>query len=99
MIHSSLSRGHSAHIGPDVEVHYRWHAFYGRRVRRYYSERRSSEPVVCVEATPGDVVVVPAWMLDPVVCGAMDMGTAQATGSKAPQNRRVQIVYESGPSA
>ncbi|MFO1144378.1 MAG: hypothetical protein U1E59_18780 [Amaricoccus sp.] len=32
----SQSRGHSAHVGQDVEVCYRWHALHGRRVRCQY---------------------------------------------------------------
>ena len=37
-------RGHSAHIGQEVEVHYRWHALYGRRVRCQRSEQRGAGP-------------------------------------------------------
>jgi hypothetical protein len=32
---------HSAHIGQEVEVHYRWHALYGRRLRRQYEANDS----------------------------------------------------------
>src|SRR4029453_17841626 len=59
------SLGHSAHIGQEVEVHYRWHALYGRRLRRQYVERRADGDVVHVEVAPGVVIVVAAWMLDP----------------------------------
>jgi hypothetical protein len=62
------SRGHPAHVGQEVEVCYRWHALYGRRLRRQYIERRASGEVVHVEAAPGVVIVVAAWMLDPAAC-------------------------------
>ncbi|EQD62922.1 hypothetical protein B2A_02620, partial [mine drainage metagenome] len=58
------SRSHSAHIGQEIEVHYRWHPFYGRRVRAHYSEQRASGRIVHVEIEPGVVTVLPDWMLD-----------------------------------
>src|SRR5260221_11103201 len=65
------SPGHSAHIGQDIEVHYRWHAHYGRRVRRQYVGRRAGGAVVHVEVAPGIVIGVAAWMLDPAACAGM----------------------------
>src|SRR3954447_6530718 len=73
------SPGHSAHIGQEVEVHYRWHALYGRRLRRQYVERRAGGDVVHVEVTPGVVIVVAAWMLDPAACAGMGLGTPRVT--------------------
>src|SRR6202012_2164682 len=69
-----LLRGHSAHINQDVEVHYRWHALHGRKVRQLYAERRSGREVVVVEAAPGLAVVLAAWMLEPAVCATMSLG-------------------------
>src|SRR5437667_12470994 len=46
----------------EVEAHYRWHALYGRRVRRQYIEQRAVGDVVHVEVTPGVVIVVAAWL-------------------------------------
>ena len=63
-------RSHSAHVGQEVEVHYRWHALHGRRVRRQSVGRR----VAHVEMAPGVVLVVAAGMLDPVACAAMAFG-------------------------
>jgi hypothetical protein len=72
---NSCGRGqspvHSAHVGQEVEVRYRWHPLYGRRVRRHYSEQRAAGPVVHVEAMPGVVTAIAAWMLDPVACAGM----------------------------
>jgi hypothetical protein len=68
------SPGHSAHVGQEVVIHYRWHALYGRRLRRQYSETRQSGAVVHVEVAPGVVIVVAAWMLDPVACAGQELG-------------------------
>ena len=73
------SPGHSAHIGQEVEVHYRWHALYGRRVRRQYVERRAGGEVVYVEVSPGNVLVVAAWMFDAAACAGMELGTPRVT--------------------
>ena len=65
---------HSAHVGEEVEVHYRWHPLYGRRVRRQYSEQRADGRVVHVEAAPGVIIVLAAWMLDRAACADMVIG-------------------------
>jgi hypothetical protein len=62
-----------------VLVRYRWHPLFGRRVRRHYSEHRASGEVVHVEAVPGVVTVVAAWMLDPVACAGMEIGAPRVT--------------------
>ena len=66
---------HSAHINQDVKVHYRWHALHGRKVRQLYAERRSGRDVAIVEAEPGVAIVIAAWMLDPVICATMSLGS------------------------
>ena len=73
------SPGHSAHVGQEVEVHYRWHALYGRRVRRQYVERRASGEVVHVEVAPGVIIVVAAWMLDAAACAGMALGSPRVS--------------------
>jgi hypothetical protein len=73
------SHGHSAHIGQEVEVHYRWHALYGRRVRRQYGERRAGGEIVHVEVAPGNVLAIAAWMLDAAACAGMELGTPRVT--------------------
>jgi hypothetical protein len=69
---------HSAHVGEEVEVHYRWHPLYGRRLRQQYSEQRVGGRVVHVEATPGVIIVLAAWMLDPAACAGMKIGAPRA---------------------
>jgi len=68
------SPGHSAHVGQEVEVHYRWHTLYGRRVRCQRSEQRAAGPVVYLETAPGVVIVAAAWILDPAACAGMAFG-------------------------
>jgi hypothetical protein len=68
------SRIHSAHIGQEVEVHYRWHPLYGRRLRAQHSEQRASGRVIHVEVAPGIVTILPDWMVDASVCAGMALG-------------------------
>jgi hypothetical protein len=75
------SPSHSAHIGQEVEVYYRWHALYGRRVRCQRSEQRESGPVAYLETAPGVVIVAAAWILDPAACAAMALGAPRVTVS------------------
>ncbi|MGB7975274.1 MAG: hypothetical protein WCF81_13195 [Roseiarcus sp.] len=68
---------HSARVRAEVEVHYRWHALYGRRLRLHYSEVRDGTRLSFVEAGPGVVIVMPSWMLDPAACAATTFGAPQ----------------------
>ena len=70
---------HSAHIGQEIEVHYRWHPLYGRRVKVRDIEQRGGGRVVHIEADPGVVRVVAEWMLDAAVCSAMEPGEPRVT--------------------
>ena len=72
------SRGHSAHVGQEVQVFYRWHPLYGRRVMRQYSEQRTGGEVVHVAVEPG-IVVMAAWMLDAASCAGMELGPPRAS--------------------
>jgi hypothetical protein len=75
------SQGHSAHIGQLVEFHYRWHPFYRRRFRHEGTEERASGAIVRVEISPGDILKVPAWMLDRAMCAEMEMGAPRVSVS------------------
>ena len=68
------SRIHSAHIGQEVDVHYRWHPLYGRRLRVEHSEQRASGRVIHVEVAPGTVTILPDWMVDASICAGMAIG-------------------------
>jgi hypothetical protein len=65
---------HSAHIGQELEIYYRWHPLYGRKVRFRDSEQRASGCVVHLDDGSGAITVVSAWMLDPVLCVSMKLG-------------------------
>ncbi len=65
---------HSAHVGQEFEIHYRWHPLFGRKVRYRDSEQRGRGCVVHVDDGSGAVTVIPAWMLDPIVCVSMKVG-------------------------
>src|SRR5689334_11680491 len=89
----SQSCSHSAHIGQEVEIHYRWHALYGRRVRRQYVERRAVGEVVHVEVAPGNVLVVAAWMLDAAACAGMELGMPRVTIAALAELRQLLIAH------
>lgn len=57
-----------------MEVHYRWHPLYGRRVRLRDIEQRNAGRVAHVEVNPDVVMVVAAWMLDAAACAGMTAG-------------------------
>lgn len=76
---ASQSRGHSAHVGQEVEVHYRWHPYFGRRLRCENSEERANGRIIHLAIVPGHVITAPAWMIDPVACAAMDLGSPRAS--------------------
>jgi hypothetical protein len=67
-----VERNHSSilpPIGQDVEVFYRWHAFYGRRVRPSRLEPRANGQIAFLEASPSEILIVSVWMLDQVSAG------------------------------
>jgi hypothetical protein len=71
------SRGHSAHVGQDVVIHYRWHPLYRRHARRILLERRASGEIAHIELAPGAVTKVAAWKLDAVYCATIKVGAPQ----------------------
>lgn len=62
-------------------IHYRWHPLYGRKIRYRDSEQRGRGCVVHVDDGSGAVTVLPAWMLDPVVCAGMKLGEPRVSVS------------------
>jgi hypothetical protein len=73
------SRSHSAHIGQEVVIRYRWHPLCGQSARRIQGERRASGEFVHVELTPGIVTILPAWKLDAVYCTGLKVGAPQVS--------------------
>jgi hypothetical protein len=68
---------HSAHVGEEREVHYRWHPYFGRKVSIRRVEERATGQFLKVEGLPGIVVSIPGWMVDPLVCAEMSIGQPQ----------------------
>lgn len=71
--------GHSAHLGQEVTVHYRWHGLYGRRLKVHGTKSSRAGAVVYVETAPGVVILIAAWMLDPLACAGMELGAPRVT--------------------
>jgi hypothetical protein len=72
-------RVHSAHIGQEVEVHYRWHPLYGQQVKVRDIEQRGGSQVVHIEAAAGVVKMIAGWMLDAAICSAIELGEPRGT--------------------
>jgi hypothetical protein len=68
---------HSAHVGQEIEVHYRWHPYFGCTVSIRRVEQRATGLFFKVQGPAGVVVSMAAWMLDPVTCAGMTIGTPQ----------------------
>ena len=64
---------HSAHVGQELEVHYRWHPYFGRKVAVRRVEQRATGQFLKVLGPAGIVVSIAGWMLDPVICAGMTM--------------------------
>src|SRR6516164_4036071 len=66
---------HSAHVGRELEVHYRCHPYFGRKVVIRRIAQRATGRFLSIMGPAGVVVTIADWMLDPVVCAAMLKGT------------------------
>jgi hypothetical protein len=65
---------HSAHVGHELEVHYRWHPYFRRKVLVRRVEQRAIGQFVQVEGPTGIIISIAAWMFDPVACATMVVG-------------------------
>ena len=65
---------HSAHVGQELEVHYRYHPYFGRKVLVRRMEQRATGQFLSVQGPAGTVVSIAGWMLDPVTCAGMTIG-------------------------
>ena len=65
---------HSAHVGQELEVHYRYHPYFGRKVLVRRMEQRATGQFLSVQGPAGIVVSIAGWMLDPVICAGMTVG-------------------------
>jgi hypothetical protein len=65
---------HSAHVGQELEVQYRWHAYFGCKVGIRRVAQRATGRFLSVMGPAGVVVTIADWMLDLVICAGMSMG-------------------------
>jgi hypothetical protein len=65
---------HSAHVGQELEVRYRYHPYFGRKVLVRRIEQRATGQFLKVQEPSGIVVSIAGWMLDPVICTGMTIG-------------------------
>jgi len=70
-------KSHSAYRSSEFEIAYRWHPLYRQRVRVMRRVRIGGLAFVHIEAAPGYSRELPAWMLQPAVCDAMELGPPQ----------------------
>ncbi|WP_457661362.1 hypothetical protein [Sinorhizobium medicae] len=62
-----------------MTVHYPHHPLFGKRVRRQGVDHREGGAVAHVETAPGNVIVIPTWMLDPIAYAGMEIGKPRAS--------------------
>ncbi|MPZ35423.1 MAG: hypothetical protein GEV13_31365 [Rhodospirillales bacterium] len=82
---------HSAHVGQELEVHYRWHPYFGRRVGVRRVEQRATGQFLKVQGPTGIVISIAGWMLDPVICAGMAMGAPRVDLSALVELERLLI--------
>jgi hypothetical protein len=68
---------HSAHVGEEREVFYRWHPYFGHKVSIRRIEQRATGLFLRVLGPDGFVVAIAGWMVDPMACAGMAMGPPQ----------------------
>jgi hypothetical protein len=57
-----------------LEVFYRWHPYFGSKVRIRQIQERADGRYMRVEGADGIIVLMAAWILDPVACATMMIG-------------------------
>ena len=82
---------HSAHVGQELEVHYRWHPYFGSKVGIRRVEQRATGRFLKVLGPAGVVVSIADWMLDPIVCAGMTMGAPRVDLAALVELERVLI--------
>jgi hypothetical protein len=96
---ASQSPVHSARVGREVEVCYRWHAHFGRRLRLIRIEPRANGQIAYVEVSPDEILTVAAWMLDPALCSGMEMAEPRASLAALADLHRLLVARGLRPSS
>jgi len=74
-----------------LEIQYRWHPYFGRKVSVRRVEQRATGQFLKVLGPTGVVVSIAGWMLDPVVCAAMAMGAPRVDLAALVELKRLLI--------
>jgi len=72
---------HSAHVGQELEVHYRYHPYFGRMVLVRRVELRAAGQFLKVQGPAGIVVSMAGWMLDREVCAGLSIGAPRVNAA------------------
>jgi hypothetical protein len=80
---------HSAHVGEEREIHYRWHAYFGLKVSVRRVEQHATGQFLKVEGPSGVVVSIPSWMIDPLICADKRSGQPQVDLAALSELRRL----------
>ena len=80
-----------------MEVHYRYHPYFGRKVLVRRVERRATGLFLMVQGPSGIVVSIAGWMLDPVICAEMTMGVPRVDLAALIELRRL-LMEDSKPT-
>ncbi|SDG92339.1 hypothetical protein SAMN04487974_112100, partial [Pelagibacterium luteolum] len=68
---------HSAHVGEEREIHYRWHPYFERKVTVRQVQQRATGQFLRVDGPSGTIISIPGWMVDPLICAEMRIGAPQ----------------------
>src|SRR5580765_4448619 len=82
---------HSAHVGQELDVHYRWHPWFGCKVRIRQVQEWADGRYVRVQIPSGAVVVMASWMFDPLACAAMTLGPPRVDWAALLELKRLLI--------
>src|SRR5580692_11679920 len=70
---------HHAHGPQTVRIQYRWHPLFGQDLKLQRIARFPRGEYVFCELPDGTIAGLPAWMADPAVCGAVEVGDVMAS--------------------
>ena len=82
---------HSAHVGQELEVYYRYHPYFGRKVLVRRIAQRATGQFLSVQGPAGIVVLIAGWMLDPVICAGMTIGAPRVDLATLVELKRLLI--------
>jgi hypothetical protein len=74
-----------------LEVHYRWHLYFGSKVAVRRVEQRATGQFLQVLGPAGVVVSMAGWMLDPVICAGMTFGSPRVDLAALVELKRLLI--------